>query len=270
MSTLDELLSSSEALSDIDELILVDPVARELLIPTDELILGVAGDKRSECKYFKMPKVVGNGVDVTTCSLRIIYTNAIGEEDYFIVTDVVHDIDSVVFCWEISEKVARYSGDVTFSVCVCKVTEHDDAEKEWHTTEAVGKVLVGKCLNGASTDGTGSTLDVIGRMETLVDTAAQYAEDAREAADRALNGGGSGGGTGDAVADGATFTPAVAEDGTLSWTNDKGLDNPAPVNIKGPKGDTPVKGTDYFTATDKTEMVNSVLAALPTWTGGSY
>jgi hypothetical protein len=38
----------------------------------------------------------------------------------------------------------------------------------------------------------------------------------------------------------------------------------------GKDGTTPVKGTDYFTEADKTEMVNAVLAALPTWTGGSY
>lgn len=36
--------------------------------------------------------------------------------------------------------------------------------------------------------------------------------------------------------DGATFTPTVAEDGTLSWENDKGLENPAPANIRGPAG----------------------------------
>jgi hypothetical protein len=34
----------------------------------------------------------------------------------------------------------------------------------------------------------------------------------------------------------------------------------------GKDGKTPVKGTDYFTAADKTEMVNSVKAALPTLT----
>ena len=38
--------------------------------------------------------------------------------------------------------------------------------------------------------------------------------------------------------DGATFTPSVDDSGNLSWTNDKGLVNPEPVNIKGPKGDT--------------------------------
>lgn len=36
---------------------------------------------------------------------------------------------------------------------------------------------------------------------------------------------------------GATFIPAVSDSGVLSWTNDKGLANPASVNIKGPKGD---------------------------------
>lgn len=105
---------------------------------------------------------------------------------------------------------------------------------------------------------------------------------------------------------GATFTPSVSSDGVLSWTNDKGLENPAPVNIKGKDGTsvtvtnvsestadggnnvvtfsdgktltvkngkngidgkTPVKGTDYFTAAEQTEMVNAVIAALPKYNG---
>jgi hypothetical protein len=37
--------------------------------------------------------------------------------------------------------------------------------------------------------------------------------------------------------DGATFTPSVDSDGNLSWTNDRGMENPATVNIKGAKGD---------------------------------
>ena len=35
---------------------------------------------------------------------------------------------------------------------------------------------------------------------------------------------------------GATFTPSVDADGNLSWTNDKGLENPEPMNITGPQG----------------------------------
>ena len=47
-------------------------------------------------------------------------------------------------------------------------------------------------------------------------------------------------------------------------------------NAKGEKGDpgtdgyTPVKGTDYWTDADKTEIVNAVLAALPDGTEVSY
>ena len=62
---------------------------------------------------------------------------------------------------------------------------------------------------------------------------------------------------------GATFTPAVDDAGNLSWSNDKGLANPATVNIKGDtgakgdkgdKGDTGAKGDkgDPFTYSDFT------------------
>ena len=37
--------------------------------------------------------------------------------------------------------------------------------------------------------------------------------------------------------DGATFIPNVDADGNLSWTNDKGFENPETVNIKGKDGD---------------------------------
>lgn len=46
---------------------------------------------------------------------------------------------------------------------------------------------------------------------------------------------------------------------------DPGAQGPA-----GPAGHTPVKGTDYWTAADQASMVQDVLDALPTWTGGSY
>lgn len=38
----------------------------------------------------------------------------------------------------------------------------------------------------------------------------------------------------------------------------------------GPSGYTPVRGTDYWTAQDKTQIVSDVLTALPKWNGGSY
>jgi len=47
--------------------------------------------------------------------------------------------------------------------------------------------------------------------------------------------------------DGTTFTPSVSSAGVISWTNDGGKQNPSSV-----------------------DLVAAVLAALPTWTGGSY
>ena len=52
--------------------------------------------------------------------------------------------------------------------------------------------------------------------------AKEIAESVREDADEGL-------------LDGATFTPSVTE-GVLSWSNDKGLPNPEPVDITGPQG----------------------------------
>lgn len=44
--------------------------------------------------------------------------------------------------------------------------------------------------------------------------------------------------------DGTTFIPSVSSEGVISWTNDGELENPSPVNIKGPKGDTGAAGKD--------------------------
>lgn len=57
--------------------------------------------------------------------------------------------------------------------------------------------------------------------------------------------------------DGTTFTPSVSAAGDLSWTNDGGKANPAPVNIKGPQG------ADYtLTDADKTEIAAEAAAAI--------
>ena len=57
-------------------------------------------------------------------------------------------------------------------------------------------------------------------------------------------------------------TGADGAKGDKGDTGEKGAD--------GAPGYTPVKGTDYYTEADKSEMVNLVLAAMPTWGGGSF
>lgn len=41
---------------------------------------------------------------------------------------------------------------------------------------------------------------------------------------------------------GYVYTPSVSDDGIISWTNDGGLSNPGPVNIRGPQGAKGAKG----------------------------
>ena len=55
----------------------------------------------------------------------------------------------------------------------------------------------------------------------------------------------------------------------ISYTDGTKIES-QPISRTGVNGKTPVKGMDYYTEADKTEMVNRVLKALPTWTGGSY
>ena len=58
--------------------------------------------------------------------------------------------------------------------------------------------------------------------------------------------------------DGTTFTPSVSAAGDLSWTNDGGKSNPAPVNLKGQQGPA---GDDYvLTPADKTQIAEEVIA----------
>ena len=53
-----------------------------------------------------------------------------------------------------------------------------------------------------------------------------------------------------------------------AFRGDKG--DPGAKGDPGKTGKTPVRGTDYWTAADKQEIVNSVIAALPDGTEVSY
>ena len=54
-------------------------------------------------------------------------------------------------------------------------------------------------------------------------------------------------------AKGVTFTPSVGTDGTLSWSNDGGLENPPAVNIMGPSPEEWVRETHSAPLTVNTQ-----------------
>lgn len=81
-----------------------------------------------------------------------------------------------------------------------------------------------------------------GHHVSVTDAAGTKGFDVLDGAKGADGAPGSPGATGSPGADGTTFTPSVAANGDLSWTNDGGKPNPDTVNIKGPKGDKGEKG----------------------------
>lgn len=73
----------------------------------------------------------------------------------------------------------------------------------------------------------------------------------------------------------AAATPGAAVNTALQAAKDSGAfrgdkGDPGAKGEPGAPGKTPVRGTDYWTAADKQEIVNSVIAALPDGTEVSY
>lgn len=151
MPSVEELLSVAEADADtrstMDSRIEIDADARIIqMMPQDELF-GVESDEKSERKYFKVPKIVGNGVDLSKLQLRINYQNASkipsGKDMYIVQDATVYNDEWVYFSWELSRKVTQYKGNIYFIVCAVKADSKGNITNEWNTTLAEGKVLEG-------------------------------------------------------------------------------------------------------------------------------
>ena len=111
--------------------------------------------------------------------------------------------------------------------------------------------------NNAAADANKATQSVANMSESVSDLG--------ERVDTLEETGGGGGGT--PGKDGATFTPSVDSDGNLSWTNDKGLENPATVNIKGEKGDAGEDGSPGVSGVSCTHSWNGTTLTVTSASG---
>lgn len=156
MPSVDELLNMAEVaeatLTETNDKIEIDADTRTMIIPDTERIFGVMSDEKGERKYFRCKRFVGNGIDLSKLSLRIVFQNASGLEtgrDKYIVTDLATDgEDYVTFSWELSRKVTAYKGIISFVVCAIKTKSDGTITNEWNTTLANGIVLEGLEANG--------------------------------------------------------------------------------------------------------------------------
>ena len=118
---------------------------RSIIVPAGENLLGVENDNEGARKYFRCPKIVGDGIDLTKSDVYINVQNASGEKsgkDRYIVQNMTDSGDNVTFEWVLERKVTSHKGSVRFAVCV----REKGTEREWHTTFATGNALEGEEL----------------------------------------------------------------------------------------------------------------------------
>lgn len=246
----------------------LEPVSRKLILTEPQRIAGVESDENARGLKFKFPKIV-EGADFTQMQLRINFMNSRQEKGQHIVTDLKPlegEEDYITFTWPFSRLVTHYRGYTKFVICAVKTDEGGTITAEWNTALAQMRVLEG--LEVDDPEISPEEKDVIAQLISIcqdsADEAAQSAQEAKEEAKKVLDiipvGGTKGQvltkqsdedkdynwqdptGGGGVGQNGATFTPSVSPEGVISWTNDKELPNPEPVNIKGEKGDKGEQG----------------------------
>lgn len=146
MSEVDILLDqalTAKSVSEEIEYVDIDPDKR--VIDAKGLLLGVQSDEKSERIYFKIPKYVGDRLDLmnTQYKLFINYENAEGVRDVYWITDRATDGEYVTFSWLLSRLATNVRGTVKFSLCVKRVHTDGTITNEWNTTIAIGEVLDG-------------------------------------------------------------------------------------------------------------------------------
>lgn len=122
---------------------IIDAESRKITVPDEYKLLGVESDKDVERVYFKCPKVVGDGIDLSTLGLRINYQNADGQKDSYPVDDLTVENEFITFSWLLSRKAVAYKGTVKFIVCAVRTGDDGMVRNEWNTTIASAEVLEG-------------------------------------------------------------------------------------------------------------------------------
>lgn len=232
MATAEELLRAEVC----DDILTVDLESRKIIIPDTVQNLGVESDDNVRILHFRLPRHYCT-VDLSKFAIRINYENAKGAGDLYEVTDSVVEDDLIKFDWVVGRYAVTYEGNVIFNVCLRDVSD-GKVIREFNTTIATLPVLrgleTGEAIIQEYVDileqwrndlfGTGNTVEQKIRdtgeevIATIGDSVGRFVTEHAEE----LRG-----------PKGTTFTPNVDADGNISWTNDGGLSNPTPRNIRG-------------------------------------
>ena len=152
MQTLHVLNADADLYTASEQYITIDTDTREITIPDNEKLFGVKGDLKTERKYFKCKKVVGDNLDLSKHRLYINYMNANKETSAYLVDDVKVDGDYITFSWLLYRSVTKYIGNVSFIVCAKSSNNKGLLQTDWNTTLATGTVKEGLEVDTATTE----------------------------------------------------------------------------------------------------------------------
>lgn len=199
---------------------------RVVTVPKELQRIAVQYDHDVETVTFDCPRY-WDGLDMSELRIYVNYMRRDRVVGCYLAQNVTVDTtDSAImhFDWTISRNVSQVAGEIKFLVCIKKGDSEGNEVNHWNS-ELNNQMYVSEGLE------VGDEF-----FDDYPDIILQWEEDVQRVKDELIAAGASG------EYDGATFTPFVDDNGNLSWTNDKGRENPATKNIKGPKGDTGPQG----------------------------
>lgn len=245
MATAEELLGRMSETG--DEILVVDLNTRIISIPATLTVLGVESDDDVKRLQFKVPRYCGE-FDLSTFDIRINFENARNRGDVYPVDDVkvTDDNNYITFSWLVDRTAFVSAGNVKFSICMKIFDDLGVVIKEFNTTFATLPVLKGLETEEAVVENNPSAFDVVLHRLYAVEAATGNSQNGYYTI-ASVN----------ETDEGVEIT-LVGSDGTHVATVKKGIDG-----VDGIDGYTPIKGTDYWTEEDKSEMQNYINAWAP-------
>lgn len=120
--------------------ITVDPELRELILPSEKLVLGINGDVEVNAVQFQLP-LTYRELELKKLTPRINYVNPNGGTNYY-ETVMESDESNCYFIWPITPDITAYTGHVRFSLTLYQ-TEEGTILHKFNTRSATGRVYTG-------------------------------------------------------------------------------------------------------------------------------
>lgn len=188
MATAEQVLAMMEMNAIEHPYCIIDADSRKITVPDEYKLLGVESDENVERIYFKCPKIVGDGIDLSTLGLRINYQNANSQKDSYPVDELTVENEFITFSWLLSRKAVAYKGTVKFIVCAVRTGDDGMVSNEWNTTIASAEVLEGLEVDFSSIpDEEGKDLleSLIAQSQVKLMEVGEATEEAKRSAERA-------------------------------------------------------------------------------------